>query len=122
MHGGCLDQGRDLVEQSIPCDELRTACPFVELADDPRAAPGKRGEHLALIMQRRLVVIRLPDPDRSAGQDAMSQRPVRALDVHYLAGNGALAVHHDEPVHRTHELAVADAPAHNLWYRQLVQG
>ena len=48
----------------------------------------------------------------------VTARAVRARNAKHLARNHIPAVHHHDPVHRSHEFGVAVSPAHAFGYRQ----
>jgi len=121
IHGRRLDQRGDLVEQGVIGDQRGApAGGRFQRLDDLVAPALETGDDLAMLAQRLLVVVGVLDRDRAAGQEAVAQDPVGALDSQHAARHDVRSMEHHEAVHGTHELRLAVAPPHRLRDRKLL--
>ena len=115
VDAGVLDQRRHLVEQVAVFTErpiLLGGSLLQEVVDGCFAAVQAGND--AVRGHRLLIFVGAHEDDVALVHEAMPARSVPRLQPEYLAWHDLLAVEHDKAVHGTHELLVADAPAHHL--------
>ncbi len=110
------------VEIGVPHPDRRILLgQIVQARHDALTALREAGDHTAVAGQDLFVIVCVIDGDALAAHEAVAAGNVAAGQAQYIGQHHALAVQDDQPVHRTHELMLGIAPAHQLRHRQLFQ-
>ena len=118
-----LDQRGDLIEQRVVHHRTATERRGAggDGLADARAAFREIGDDEALLAQHLGIVGRRGDHERLRRMEAVAAGRRTGIGVEQARGQHRIAQAHQHPVHGTHELGLARAPAHALRDRQRIE-